>query len=193
MVFSTGVTGMGKNFRRRKTGGKPRENTWRQRPDNNCNAQYPEIVKSNELLEKYYNNNNVIPEGERDAFWACMQSSLPATFRVVKTVDNPFDPSVDTMNLKPIPFIPHAFQLPADRKELRKSDEYARVHKWLMAGVEAGALCRQEAVSMLPPLFLGINSSSDEQSDQTNDDLAVLDMCAAPGSKTGQILEMVRH
>ena len=41
-------------------------------------------------------------------------------------------------------------------------------------------LCRQESVSMLPPLFL-----------QAEKDDLVLDMCAAPGSKTMQILEKV--
>ena len=45
---------------------------------------------------------------------------------------------------------------------------------------EVGAITRQEAVSMIPPLLLDVKSSH-----------RVLDMCAAPGSKTFQLLEML--
>lgn len=41
---------------------------------------------------------------------------------------------------------------------------------------------RQEAVSMIPPLFMDIKSSH-----------AVLDLCAAPGSKTAQIMEIMHN
>lgn len=50
-----------------------------------------------------------------------------------------------------------------------------------MALTECGKVQRQEAISMLPPLcFPKITSDS-----------VVLDMCAAPGSKTCQLLEMM--
>lgn len=45
---------------------------------------------------------------------------------------------------------------------------------------DSGLISRQELVSMLPPLYLNIQ----------HDDI-VLDLCAAPGSKTSQILEMI--
>jgi 16S rRNA C967 or C1407 C5-methylase (RsmB/RsmF family) len=43
-----------------------------------------------------------------------------------------------------------------------------------------GAITRQEAVSMIPPLLLAVEPAH-----------RVLDMCAAPGSKTFQLLEML--
>lgn len=46
---------------------------------------------------------------------------------------------------------------------------------------QAGVISRLEAVSMIPPLFLDVHS-----------DHFVLDLCAAPGSKTQQILEMLK-
>ena len=46
----------------------------------------------------------------------------------------------------------------------------------------SGHIGRQEAVSMLPPMFLDVHPDS-----------IVLDMCAAPGSKTLQILEKVHR
>ena len=45
---------------------------------------------------------------------------------------------------------------------------------------EAGILTRQELVSMIPPLLLDIKKSD-----------LVLDMCAAPGSKTGEMIELM--
>ena len=42
-----------------------------------------------------------------------------------------------------------------------------------------GGVSRQEAVSMIPPLLLQVEPHH-----------RVLDMCAAPGSKTAQLLEV---
>ena len=47
-----------------------------------------------------------------------------------------------------------------------------------MSETDAGNISRQEAVSMLPPLFLKVEPHH-----------YVLDMCAAPGSKTAQLVE----
>lgn len=45
-----------------------------------------------------------------------------------------------------------------------------------------GNISRQEAVSMIPPLLLDVKSHH-----------KVLDACAAPGSKTMQIIEMMHE
>jgi 16S rRNA C967 or C1407 C5-methylase (RsmB/RsmF family) len=45
-----------------------------------------------------------------------------------------------------------------------------------------GNISRQEAVSMVPAFFLEVKGKDN-----------VLDMCAAPGSKTSQILEFMTH
>ena len=46
--------------------------------------------------------------------------------------------------------------------------------------LQVGSITRQEAVSMVPPLFLDVEPHH-----------RVLDTCAAPGSKTFQLLEML--
>jgi len=76
------------------------------------------------------------------------------------------------------------YQLGVSRTELRGSPlaEAAALQRWLVASCDAGLVVRQELVSMLPAAMLRI---------QPND--AVLDMCAAPGSKTAQLLEAVDH
>ena len=63
---------------------------------------------------------------------------------------------------------------------LRKVPELKSLHTFMVAMNEKGNLSRQEAVSMIPPLLLDVKPHH-----------KVLDMCAAPGSKTGQIIEML--
>ena len=65
------------------------------------------------------------------------------------------------------------------RNGLKKSKGLKKFHRLLQVSNDSGMLTRQECVSMIPPLFLDVQK----------DDL-VLDMCAAPGSKTSQILEL---
>lgn len=68
----------------------------------------------------------------------------------------------------------------SDRKAIRSNPEYAAFHQWLTAAKEHGDVSRQEAVSMVPPLLMDIQP-----------DHLVLDLCAAPGSKTAQLIEML--
>ncbi|XP_003390635.2 PREDICTED: tRNA (cytosine(34)-C(5))-methyltransferase-like, partial [Amphimedon queenslandica] len=52
----------------------------------------------------------------------------------------------------------------------------------LMEHLSQGNISRQEAVSMIPPLLLGVEPRH-----------FVLDMCAAPGSKTSQLIESLHY
>lgn len=79
-----------------------------------------------------------------------------------------------------IPWYPDglAWQFNVAKKVLRKSPEFKKFHNFLVFETEVGNISRQEAVSMLPPLFLEVEPHH-----------RVIDMCAAPGSKTAQLLE----
>ena len=55
-----------------------------------------------------------------------------------------------------------------------------KLHTFLVSETETGYISRQEAVSMIPPLLLDVRSHH-----------AVLDLCAAPGSKTAQLVELL--
>ena len=72
-----------------------------------------------------------------------------------------------------------ACQLNVTRKEIRSQEIYFRLHNFLVAETEAGSISRQETVSMLPPLVLGVKPHH-----------TVLDMCAAPGSKVRPTSDM---
>eukprot|EP00158_Paraphelidium_tribonemae_P006543 Partr_v1_DN27876_c0_g1_i1_m22674 putative NOP2 Sun domain family member len=82
----------------------------------------------------------------------------------------------------PLPFYPNdmAWSYLATRRQIRKCDALKSFHQLLVGETEIGNISRQEAVSMVPPLLLDVRA-----------DHAVLDMCAAPGSKTTQIVEMI--
>jgi 16S rRNA C967 or C1407 C5-methylase (RsmB/RsmF family) len=75
-----------------------------------------------------------------------------------------------------------AFQLDLDRKLIRKHEALAPFHRWLVNLSERGVVTRQEAVSMIPPILLSVEPHH-----------RVLDMCAAPGSKTSQLLGMTKE
>jgi 16S rRNA C967 or C1407 C5-methylase (RsmB/RsmF family) len=96
----------------------------------------------------------------------------------VQVDDEPLEPPA------PLPWYPErlAWQLAFSRAQLRKLPALKAVHALVMRENEAGALTRQEAVSMIPPLLLDVAPGH-----------AVLDACAAPGSKTAQILEMLHR
>jgi 16S rRNA C967 or C1407 C5-methylase (RsmB/RsmF family) len=83
---------------------------------------------------------------------------------------------------QPIPWYPDglAWQMTISKKQLRKVPALKKLHNFMMLCEAGGHTTRQEAVSMVPPLFLDIEPHH-----------AVIDMCAAPGSKTTQILDMM--
>lgn len=165
------------------------------------------VEKKNALFEDYYRKvlgfDRTDGEAELEQDWQLlletMRKDLPTTIRV--TSSSPFEPLMtakiveffrpgmaeaashiedEAFSFERIPWYPGglAWQLSAGRKEMRKSPIFNRFRKFLVAQTENGNVSRQEAVSMLPPLFLDVKGHH-----------WVLDMCASPGSKTAQMLE----
>lgn len=74
------------------------------------------------------------------------------------------------------------FELMMPKELLKKHEGLKNIHKLVDTSKDCGLLTRQELVSMLPPLLCDIKA-----------DHSVLDMCAAPGSKTAQVIEMIMN
>jgi 16S rRNA C967 or C1407 C5-methylase (RsmB/RsmF family) len=67
-----------------------------------------------------------------------------------------------------------AWQVNLTRQDVRKNEKFQKFKQFLIDQTESGNISRQEAVSMIPPLVLDVKPHH-----------KILDMCAAPGSKTG--------
>lgn len=71
-----------------------------------------------------------------------------------------------------------AWQIECSRRQMREAG-LRELQGLLVHLADEGKISRQEAVSMVPPLLLDVRPGH-----------TVLDLCAAPGSKTGQLLEL---
>ncbi|RKP10624.1 S-adenosyl-L-methionine-dependent methyltransferase [Thamnocephalis sphaerospora] len=163
---------------------------------------YKELEKTNAAFEAYYKTNgqaqSIVPEEEWNTFLEFLRAELPTTFRVTGTrrtanelnqaIRSRYIPLLTNIVIddKPveaptnIPWYPEGlgWQLLSGKMAIKRSKEFKGFHRFLVAETEVGNISRQEAVSMIPPLLLGVEPHH-----------LVLDMCAAPGSKTAQLVE----
>lgn len=163
------------------------------------------VVKDNPNLVKYYKLQSFIGPNEFDQFMEGLRTTLPASFRIntfeygqakflrqlvqgaefkdyltnANTDSDTKSPSV----LEPLPWYPgkFAWQMNITRVDLKKSPILQSLHRFIMAETDIGFISRQESVSMIPPLVLDVHRGQN-----------ILDMCAAPGSKTAQLLEYLK-
>lgn len=73
-----------------------------------------------------------------------------------------------------------AWYMTTPKNVIRKFPPFADFQKFLVSETSVGNISRQEVVSMIPPMLMDVRSHH-----------VVLDMCAAPGSKAAQLLEMI--
>jgi multisite-specific tRNA:(cytosine-C5)-methyltransferase len=84
----------------------------------------------------------------------------------------------------PVPWYPDelAWWMTTPKNVVRRFPPFAAFQKYLVSETSVGNISRQEVVSMIPPLLMDVEPG-----------MAVLDMCAAPGSKAAQLLEMLHR
>ena len=152
----------------------------------------------NEKFEQYYQAQGIVPDSEWQLMLSSFQTPLPLTFRVNmsgkfrestkrKLIDTLF-PEVIKHNIarmkppKCLKWYPDslAWQIDVPKDALKGNVKLQNLRNFIVRANEVGAVTRQEAVSMIPPLLLDVKAHH-----------RVLDMCAAPGSKTFQLLEML--
>ncbi|CAI2189534.1 443_t:CDS:10 [Funneliformis geosporum] len=162
---------------------------------------YEETERKNEVFEKYYKDQNIIPdETEWKEFMEVNTTILPTAFRITGSRSHAFElrdlmkkehvPKLKQIQLEidqklePIKSLPYpdelGWQHSASRMTIKKNPIFQNFHRWLVTETEVGNISRQETVSMIPPLLLDVKPHH-----------WVLDMCAAPGSKTAQLVEAI--
>ncbi|KAG7458040.1 hypothetical protein MATL_G00233530 [Megalops atlanticus] len=193
---------MGKRNRNRQRNQQDRngKSDGRTRDNAGWGAGYSEIIKENKLFEHYYQEQKIVPDGEFEQFMEAMREPLPATIRITgykshakeilhclkeKYFKEIQDLEIDGQKIEApqaLSWYPDelAWHTNMSRKILRKSPLLEKFHQFLVSETESGNISRQEAVSMIPPLLLKIEPHH-----------KILDMCAAPGSKTAQLIEML--
>ena len=96
------------------------------------------------------------------------------------------DLSAKNITLEKVNFLNDMFgpiyRLSLDKPSLRRDPSLQEFREWLNLNMKLGTLIRQEIVSMVPPFFLDLKPN-----------YKVLDVAAAPGSKTSQILSIVKE
>ena len=149
--------------------------------------------QTNEQMEYFYSHQpTLMTPTEYNLYIETMKQPLPSTFRLTKNEQTPIIRAelhklinqIQNEDEKPIQlkWYPNdvAYQINVAKSKIDKSSHLAELRQFIIAQTEAGVISRQETVSMIPPLFLDVKPHHD-----------VLDICAAPGSKTTQILEMI--
>ncbi|KAK6527679.1 hypothetical protein TWF694_004660 [Orbilia ellipsospora] len=186
---------------KRGGGGKSGGGGGRASNSNRDRTDYSQLPKENTKFEKYYKEQNIVPDEEEfKKFWQSLKETLPTTWRftgsrghalsVLNTLLNRHIPHLTNTEFEgttipaptPLPWYPDrlAWQLTVGKQVIRRSPPFKQLQAFLVSETSSGNISRQEAVSMIPPLLMDVESHH-----------TVLDMCAAPGSKTAQLIEAI--
>ena len=165
--------------------------------EDDCGARKPRKPSAYEAIYR----GRVVPEGDWRTFVATMRRPLPVTLRLEEDTASgarlfarlvasgrqaPPGRAAAAATARPpavvrVGGIPSAVALPFDKRALRSDPALRRLQEDLNREMALGALSRQELVSMLPAVLAGVEPG-----------FRCAELCCCPGSKTRQILAMLR-
>uniref|UniRef100_A0A9J8D9G2 tRNA (cytosine(34)-C(5))-methyltransferase n=1 Tax=Cyprinus carpio carpio TaxID=630221 RepID=A0A9J8D9G2_CYPCA len=144
--------------------------------DDGWGAGYSEIIKENKLFEHYYTELKIVPEGEFEEFMEAMREPLPATIRITGYKSHAKE-ILHTLKEK---YFKEVQDLEVDGQKI----EAPQPLSWYPDELAWHTNLSRKILRKSPLLekfhqFLVSETES------------ILDMCAAPGSKTAQLIEML--
>ncbi|KAF4592443.1 methyltransferase (Ncl1) [Ophiocordyceps camponoti-floridani] len=161
------------------------------------------IPKENEKFQEYYDSLLRLPVEEKQLYWEALRRELPNSFRfcgskghalaVRRLLKTRYIPEIVKIEKDdgrpveapiPVSWYPDdlAWWMTTPKNIVRKFPPFAAFQKFLVSETSIGNISRQEVVSMIPPLLMDLRPG-----------MTVLDMCAAPGSKSAQLIEMIHR
>ncbi|EMR09383.1 hypothetical protein PNEG_02330 [Pneumocystis murina B123] len=163
---------------------------------------YNSIIMKNEKMENYYRQQGIVEDDDWEMFMESIKQSLPTTFRITgskknaqcikKHLEDEYFPlfkglKYEGKEIEPpslISWYPNqlVYSLNTPKTVIRKNKAFKKFQDWLFYETESGNITRQEVVSMIPPLLLDVEPYH-----------SIIDLCAAPGSKTAQFLEAIHN
>ena len=152
------------------------------------------LVKENGALEEYYQQQFHLAPDDHKAMFQTLKDQLPVTFRInatlrlhqslISKLQSPefIQGLSESVQLTEVPWCPGhlIWELSSSKSDLKRCPAAKLLHEFIQKCTDCWLISRQELVSMLPPLLLDVSPGQ-----------FVLDMCAAPGSKTAQMVEML--
>ena len=164
----------------------------RKRRAQQSSQPFVQWTKENPAHEEYYRLQLGLEASELAAFLGKLREQLPVVFRL-----NPSEPRfrhvlsdptrmpvlAGEVRLAPVAWYPDelAWQVQTTRSVLKREESSKALHSFITQASDAGLVTRQELVSMLPVLALDVQPGHN-----------VVDLCAAPGSKSVQCAEQLQ-
>lgn len=128
----------------------------------------------NQAFIDYYTINLNLSDSDFNEFTSILMKPLPMTFRIL---DRTLCQHIESYNLaKKVPIFNDVYE--CDKEDYKES----QLRQTLIDFTNISKVYRQEIASMLPVYFLNVREND-----------YVLDMCAAPGSKSMQILQKIKN
>jgi multisite-specific tRNA:(cytosine-C5)-methyltransferase len=139
-----------------------------------------------ERFEAFYQAQQIVSTAEWPELMASLETELPCSFRVCSSSHAAASRSAavaswdgDRMATPTaVGWLPKGYAFETTVAGERLKAAAPGYHRWLTEANASGRVNRQELVSMIPPLLLAPHAGH-----------KVIDMCAAPGSKTAQLVE----
>ncbi|ERE82649.1 tRNA (cytosine(34)-C(5))-methyltransferase [Cricetulus griseus] len=137
---------------------------------------YPEIIKENKLFEHYYQELKIVPDGEWDQFMDSLREPLPATLRITGYKSH----AKEILHCLKNKYFKELEDLEVDGQKV----EVPQPLSWYPEEL-AWHTNLSRKILRKSPLLAKFHQFLVSETE------CILDMCAAPGSKTTQLIEML--